>query len=704
MGRRVSRNWEQDVPDWDRLPALTPMPSGYALSQDDVHLVARLDGGIEDAPVSRISPELLTLVVGSEVRPALGAGVEVLLVAGYRQQGPFPAVVESRVAGERGVELRLRFVDVRRDAGQRFMELLRWLRSHRHAISSQPITASSEVITDPEAIFRHMRALMCHQATGLATGAGNVPWPVGAAGLQMDETLPLRWRLRAPPMVPPFELAIGGYNSVFSWNVRHAETIKGALATAMPETLLRTRHRWRRRVAAPQGLSVAFQHPLWPELELCRTLRDVATQGLGFWTFPDDDLLYPGLYLPHVDLIYQGELVCSGEGLLRHISELPPVMHSAGGDDTIAGVVFRPHGAGDDARWLNLVNRLLNPNTRSGATWSEFSWDVYADSGYFNLSGKTPGHFATLRDSFASVSRSIDASPWIGCQAVWPSPEGIEATFTFIKAYQGSWFGFQLARKPGSAALRAPSRQVLRELYLRVFEHMQHDKEMEWVAGYLEATVSWNQIAQFAYARHHAASGRACLLPMVLMECEISELDDGPDPTHHIEPGDAEDVDALLRHVAQTRPPAYAAALDLTPPRFEMGDLAGAWGSVGFLRERATLVARDPQGVVAMAVLETGQTGVSLFNLLDSLRMFALRPGGESAFGDLLAAARRWFIERQKDTFVVFCEGWERELGHALGLKDLGDGQLWIIARELLPDFLERIHSLLAPKRGDNEP
>ncbi len=33
----------------------------------------------------------------------------------------------------------------------------------------------------------------------------------------------------------------------------------------------------------------------------------------------------------------------------------------------------------------------------------------------------------------------------------------------------------------------------------------------------------------------------------------------------------------------------------------------------------------------------------------------------------------------------------------ALGLRDLGHGKLWAISRQLLPDFLEHVATLLAP-------
>jgi len=95
---------------------------------------------------------------------------------------------------------------------------------------------------------------------------------------------------------------------------------------------------------------------------------------------------------------------------------------------------------------------------------------------------------------------------------------------------------------------------------------------------------------------------------------------------------------------------------------------------------------------------ETGEDGVSLFSLLDGVRLFALEPGGERHFGGLLDEARAWYRQVQRPRFCVFDEGADPAPLLDLGLTDLGPGKLWAVSRDLLPDFLEHVHTLLAPR------
>jgi hypothetical protein len=101
---------------------------------------------------------------------------------------------------------------------------------------------------------------------------------------------------------------------------------------------------------------------------------------------------------------------------------------------------------------------------------------------------------------------------------------------------------------------------------------------------------------------------------------------------------------------------------------------------------------------VAVALLETGELGTNLFRLLDGVRIFPLAPGGQAAFGALLDGARAWYAARRRPLFVYYREYEEARVDSRLG--DLGSGHIWIIAARLLPEFLEFVYQLTAPKRS----
>ncbi len=516
----------------------------------------------------------------------------------------------------------------------------------------QTTIARSFDIQDPALLRRQVAALCAYRAHGQLLPAYGAPWPVRLAALESGP-LPLRLDLDGPAPEPLFQVVVEGYQAVFRFLVERAEARGGALYAALPDRLAQVRRRWRRRARAPEGLTLCYRHPAWPREEVVRPLRDVSTVGLDMWVVPEFDLLEPGVALDDVAVLYSGELVCEGKAVVRDVRELPPTRSERG--DAICGLSFLARSAGDDARWVNLVHHLLHPTTRSGAVWSLQSWRVYNDSGYFHLSGKQPTHFESLRASFRQVSRGLDAAPWLGCQAVWPSDRGVEATFTFVKVYSGTWFGYQLAKSPDrpDPGVAVP-RRVLRELYFRVFEHMQHDRDLRWVAGYLEGSVPWNEVAQFAWARRFQDGEEACLVDFRLLEGVCAELATDAEGDLLVDQGADVDYVALQALLQAQWPRAWRQLLDLDADSHRFDDICNLWQSACLRRDRRVIVARRGGRRVAMAIVETGETGASLFSLLDSVRLYDLADdSGPDAHVALLAAAARGFRTLGEERFVV---------------------------------------------------
>ncbi len=697
-GRPISE--PQELVEWPGEPE-----PGYAVLPTRISLFARCGSHGPPHPVDRLGLfdvhcSLPRDIAARTALPAEGARVELTLVLGYRTLGPFAARVHRQATPDGGCRIHARLEHRDRSAAVELQDVLTSLRARDVLVPAPTRLARTATIREPAHLVRALRALCGYQARGLLLPAHGVPFAATLRAFDADAAMPLVMEVHGPPPEPPFQLEFFGYNAVHRFAASRCSWRDGQLRVPMPEQLLQLRRRWRRRAEAPEGLALAYRHPNWPNREQVRALRDVSTQGLGLWVFPEADLLDPGTALQDVAVLYRGELVCEGEAVVRHVTELPTTLHEGG--EALCGLGFVPGSSGDDARWLNLVHHLLNPNTRSGASWSLQSWSVYQDSGYFHLSGKEPVQFERLRTSFRQVSRGLDAAPWLGCQAVWPSDRGVEATFTFVKVYGGTWFGYQLAKSPDRPDPEiADPRRVLRELYFRVFEHMQHDRGLRWVAGYLEASVPWNNVAQFAWAAERLDDGSACLVDFDLLEGSVEDFVAAPPEGFLIGRADADATARLLAHLEATRPLAWRSALDLTAEALEFDTIRGLWRDAGLRRDRGLVAACDADGIAsAVAVVETGETGASLFSLLDSVRLFDLSADGSGAacFPALLASAAASFRGLGKERFVLYRERWPMEAALAAGLRDLGHGKFWVIARELLPDFLEHVASLLPPR------
>jgi hypothetical protein len=112
------------------------------------------------------------------------------------------------------------------------------------------------------------------------------------------------------------------------------------------------------------------------------------------------------------------------------------------------------------------------------------------------------------------------------------------------------------------------------------------------------------------------------------------------------------------------------------------------------------LVARDRHCALAAAIVETADDGLHLFGLFDSVRLFALSSGGERAYGALLAAAQRWYGSMEKGSFVAFLEdGVEIQPKALAGAEDLGLADFVVLSSEHLPELLEHVYEITAPRR-----
>jgi hypothetical protein len=328
----------------------------------------------------------------------------------------------------------------------------------------------------------------------------------------------------------------------------------------------------------------------------------------------------------------------------------------------------------------------------------ESLWDLFHTAGYFNLSGKSPEEFDRLRAQFVEVGQKGACVPGLFCHAVVPSDRGVEATVSILKAYESTWMLHQLAKRPRQPG--APgSRQILRDLYVRAFEHTQTDRKLKWALAYAEATVPWNQQTHFAFAQKHAETRLAMAMPFQLMEVRSADRSVSGDSGFEIGFAREDEVRTILAVVAATRPRPYTEALDLVDERVDLGGAASHWRREGLSREREILVARRGGVAVAAAIVESGETGTNLFRLLDGLRLIPLLLGGSAALPALLDAARAWFGARGKESFVYFREGEDPGPASITRLGDLGEGKLWIVAAEILPEFLEHVFEITSPRR-----
>jgi hypothetical protein len=228
---------------------------------------------------------------------------------------------------------------------------------------------------------------------------------------------------------------------------------------------------------------------------------------------------------------------------------------------------------------------------------------------------------------------------------------------------------------------------------VRTLEHSQADPDFRWLVAYVEANVPLMERVHLAYARAHADSGEALVMPVRLMEASCEELSGQPADGLHISPARSEEKALLAEHIALHRPACYVDALDLSRERLELTEVTRAWNAAGLERERHILVARRDNVPLAAIVMELGPLGTNLFRLLDSARLFPLYPEGREAYVALLDEARRWYASRHRSAFVLVREDEDDSYAAAARLRDEPGAQpcLWLLAARLMPELLEHV-------------
>ncbi|AUX25235.1 hypothetical protein SOCEGT47_057790 [Sorangium cellulosum] len=686
-------------------PRLSEAPEACWLEADAAWV--RIEGFESSYPIALLG------VMGAWIEPdyrtsfPFGSVVKVRLSWRGAEVGPLPALLMLQSMGLRGPLVGLSFQDVPPRARGQIRDVLRVLveagaaKAAAASLFRQAAAEAApvhEIIDDPRRVRNILSVLLrkkgvvrraAESAPPLCVllsevGAGTVRW-CGIEG----------WSEAAA-------VEIAGHNSVFRFSIRAEQVRPGEVVSGLPATVERVRQSLHQRGVEAE-LTARFLHPLWLHLPPVEAeVVDVSFSSLRLALREGQPPLQPRLKL-WLELPDGDDGVVHLQGEVRSVS-------AAGGELTqLCSVHVTAARREDERRWLRLVSRILHATTYGGTAWQAELWDLFESSGYFNLSGRRPEHFEAIKPSFLTMAQRAAAVPHLLYNVACLSEHGIEGNFSLMKPYHSTWMFHQLAKRPKSASTLS-SRQVLRDIFTRCCEHAQADPECRWMMVYAEARVSWNERSFFEFARTHEATGLAAALPFRLMGVDVPDPPPGERDGAEGLPGIGEatalrigeatalEQAELLEQLRVTSPRLYTEALDLVPGRFALGPCIERWRAAGLERERALLVARRGGEPIAAAVLELGELGTNLFRLLDSVRLVPMRPGGEAAFRPLLDAACGWFHRHHRTSFIYFGErGPLTHTGRA-AVNDLGEGRLWIIAMELVPEFVEHVYKLTLPK------
>jgi hypothetical protein len=666
--------------------------SGYSLHAEGpekgINLILS-QPGISSSRVTRLSPTVVWALPepGAELPPR-DRLLQLLLDDNGRTIGPLRGELFWSDPRRYDAPIGIQLLGVTREQGRQILSVLDVAAREGRAlpaVSPQPI---EEAFVEPERIRSILKSVCVMKHEGLLRQLGRT-LRVSLEYFDVASSQ-LHWRLEEPGAnwgTAPYDIEVVGHNTAYRMRVPALETRGGRMVTPLPRRLWKVRHRSHRRVPAPAGMTAHFHHPLWGELgALEREVVDLSFNGLCLRGNPED-LLFPGLLLQPLEV-----RSASGESILLR-GEVRYVGGKPQDGQRLCGLQVTPRTPVDEARWVQLVSQALCPSTRGAEELLEPLWELFVDSGYFNLAGKTTEHFEELRDSFLETGHHAARQPRLFCQTVWPSERGVEATLSSVRPYRHTWLVHQLAKRPGKPTTDVPPGQILRDIHVRTLEHIQSDPHFRWLVAYTESTVPLMERVHHAYAREHEASGEALVMPVRLMHVSCDEPGGLSAQGFDIGPARFEEKTRLVEQIARTRPACYVDALDLSRERLDLRDTMETWHEAGLERERQVLVARRDGVAVAALLLELGQPGTNLFRLLDAARLFPLTLDGPDAYVALLDAAREWYARRGRSAFVFLREDEDDSYTAAARLHDEPGTKpcLWMLSARLLPDFLEYV-------------
>lgn len=669
---------------------------GYRLLDDKETLWVKLEGpGAVPCRVLRLSLAAVWIINEAGVEYVLHEPVRVTLSAPGREIGPLlsQVVAVHPAEGDEPPLVGLQLIGVTLAVGRQILELVNALVGSGAAEPARSLVMSREHIDAAERVKAVIGMLI--NAGGEASLQGG-EIQVQATKIEAEPEARILWKSPKDWGEPPYSVEMVGYNSIHRLTLNEARRVgPEIIASPIPPYVERIRHRWFRRVTVRGEVTVHFRHPLWPELTVQRRkVRDISYAGLSFEADRDEDLIFPGLEITELVVEAGTDAVIRLRGQIRFVSQ--PKEKS---ELSLCGMSVTPRSVSDEPRWALLVSQELHATLKSDVGAPEPVWRLFESSGYFQLSGKNPAHFEPLKSSFMTVGHRAVSAPRLMWQVVWPSQRGVEASISLLKAYYGTWMVHQLAKRPGRAPGVVDSRQILRDIYLRALEHPQFDPDFHWMMAYVDMTVAWSRMCHLDFATRHESTGLALVRPFRLMEVSSAEADDIVASDIQVGKATFEEEEILLHHIRSVRPESFTEPLDFTQDLLQLTFMTRAWREIGFERERGFLVARRRREPIAMAVLESGESGTNLFRLLDSTRVFALAPDGKEAFPALLSAARAWYIEKGKPAFVYLHEHEDDEAVDLTRFRSLGEGAFWSIHALLLPDFLEHVYEMTAPRK-----
>ena len=460
----------------------------------------------------------------------------------------------------------------------------------------------------------------------------------------------------------------------------------------LPAVLECVYRRTQRRVSTPPGAQIRFLRPGSSDQWEVRALRDVSFGGLQF-VAQRGDTFVPGDRLRSAHVTWKHGPKVPITATVRHVTDLDWA------EVGCCGVSLTVDAADPARLWYDELSTLLHSRTvNATATTAARLWDLYDDSGYFALGGRSSDDYAHLKDDFARSSGKLADAPQLCSRIVSEHRGQIGATISLLQCWSSAWITYQIARRQEDTPLALSGNAILRDLFLHAYERTQLEPALRWHVSYVRFDARFSRLAYFDFAQARVDDQTVSIVPFraIRVPCTYPQ----PIRTESVEVSCATppEIDVILHELMMTYPVPYLEAYDFVRGRLTLNAAQEAWAAAGLTRRREILVAHVNGVPMAAAILDLVQSGIHLVGLLDSVHMVPLHRDGTRHFGALLDSARDWYSGHGKKNFVLFEENGVPEYALGRGAVDLGEANQIFFAASLIPEFLDHVSFVTAPR------
>ena len=540
---------------------------------------------------------------------------------------------------------------------------------------------------------------------GLASGRrlsvyrGDQPLP---ARLRLDAIAPQMAHLEATSDLEnaleedasySFLLPGSGAAILFSATVRRCRG--RAVTLSFPAEMLQGGFRDSLRLPTPggEGILVSFPHHRTDGQRRARAAQDVSDQGLSFTLADGQDLLLPGDRLEDLRV----ELPTGAVSTLAVVRSIAPRDGAHGLTCGIELLDFE--GAADRKRWERYLFSKAYPRTLDeGPDLAGMAWQMLDSSGYLDLWTRAEDR-ERLERRFHREWRWPAAVP--SHLIVLREESRSTGTFATSRLYPKTWLLHSLGVDKEARRRHGAVLDLARELYAAMLRLLKAETQGRFFALFVQKDKRWTDLLYGGFVRTLPADAPSVYDEYVLYKCR-TEDEPVSLPTDAVrwsvreaDPDELAGVSGRLRGLlTPTEIEAYSYGEDEIDLRsFSAEDPAGF--------RRSVLVARDEEGPLAALVLESGSEGINVFGLLNSCRIFFLRPAHDRAevkgvCGALLAAAREAYRALDVREFIIFATHEAMaEAAFERGSCLISEGVRWVGSSELLQAWTSYIDEVL---------